>query len=51
MFGYTESVTLKEGSNDLTPSTMFEYEEGQYGPQLYVEFHLGQNRNRTWFSR
>jgi len=44
------SASFQLGINKDVVLHDIKYEEGQYGPQLYVEFHLGQSRNRTWFS-
>lgn len=51
MFGFQESsnINLKEGVNaGLTINTFFEFQEGQYGPQVYFEFGAGELSVKHW---
>jgi hypothetical protein len=48
MFDYKESVNLKEGVNEVTPHIMFQYDQGQYGDQVYFEFSAGDMSIKHW---
>lgn len=44
------SEGFKLGINDKVFLHDIKYEEGQYGPQLYVEWHKGQRAVKNWYS-
>jgi len=51
LFGFQESsnIDLKEGVNSgLTINTFLEFQEGQYGPQVYFEFGAGELSVKHW---